>query len=215
MRGIVLREYSGVVSSAFRAVGIETWSCDLLPTEGDPAFHLQTDAVEVAYSGGWDFAISHPVCTMLTNCGAKHLYLGGKKANGPNFARWQDMEYGAYFYRLLRDAPIEFKATENPIMHGHTIKATKRGPVEYYHPHFFGDPFFKTTGFELQGFPPLVRTHFLDVPKPRTPEHHRWSKVHRMAPSAQRGLDRSRFEPGFAKAMANQWGAFLLGGYNL
>jgi hypothetical protein len=215
MRGIVLCEFSGIVSGAFREAGFECWSCDLLPTEGDPRWHLQMDAVECAYSRPWDFAISHPVCTTLANSGAKHLFIGGKKENGPNFDRWEEMELGAHFYRQLRDAPIKLKATENPVMHRAGIKATGRGTVQFYHPHFFGDPFFKLTGFELQGFPPLKRTHYMNVPKPGTVEHKAWSKVHRMAPGADRGHERSRFEPGFARAMANQWGAFMRGGYDL
>lgn len=215
MRGIVLCEYSGVVSTAFRAVGLECWSCDLLPTEGDPAWHIQRDAVEVAYGGNWDFAIMHPDCTILSNSGVKHLFIGGQKANGPNFERHQKMEDAAHFYRQLRDAPIKLKAVENPVMHRYGIAATKRGPTRFYHPHFFGDPFFKLTGLETIGFPPLVRSHYMQVPKPGTEEHKRWSKTHRMPPSKTRGLDRARFEPGFARAMANQWGAFMRGGYDL
>lgn len=215
MRGIVLCEFSGVVSSAFRAAGFECWSCDILPTEGDPAWHLQQDAVEVAYGTKWDFAIMHPECKLLANSGSKHLYRDGKKANGPEFSRWEEMEIGAHFYRQLRDAPIEFKAVENPVMHGPGIAAVKRGPTHFYHPHHFGDPFFKLTGFEIIGFPPLKRTHYMKIPKPGTPEHNAWAKAHRMAPGARRALERARFEPGFARAMANQWGAFLRGGYDL
>lgn len=215
MKGVVLCEFSGVVSGAFRAAGIECWSCDLLPTEGDPSWHLQQDAIEVAYTMQWDFAIMHPECTLLANSGSKHLYIDGKKSNGPYWPRWEEMEDGAHFYRKLRDAPIKFKATENPVMHGAAIKATGRGKVHYYHPHYFGDPYFKLTGLEIEGFPPLVRTHYMNVPKPGTEEHKRWSKVHRMAPSADRGKERARFEPGFARVMANQWGAFLNGGYDL
>lgn len=215
MRGVVLCEFSGTVSSAFRAAGLECWSCDILPTEGDPTWHIQADARDVAYRGGWDFAVMHPDCTKLANSGAKHLYIGGKKANGPHFSRWEEMEDGAEFYRTLRDAPIKFKAVENPVMHGPAIEATKRGNTRFYHPHYFGDPFFKLTGLEVIGFPHLVRTHYLDVPKPGTEEHKRWSKCHRMAPDEKRGLERARFEPGFARAMATQWGAFLRGGYDL
>lgn len=215
IKGVVLCEFSGVVSEAFRAAGVECWSCDLLPTEGDPAFHLQQDALEVAYEMPWDFAIMHPECTKLANSGAKHLYIDGKKANGPYWPRWEEMEVGAAFYRKLRDAPIRYKAAENPVMHGSAIKATERGPVNFYHPHFFGDPFFKLTGLEIIGFPPLVRTHYMDVPKPGTDEHKKWSKCHRMGPGVNRGLERARFEPGFAQAMATQWVAFMKGGYDL
>lgn len=178
-------------------------------------WHLQMDAVEVAYKYPWDFAIMHPDCTILSNSGVKHLYRGGIKANGPDFSRWEKMEDAAYFYRKLRDAPIKYKAVENPIMHGEGIRLIKRGKVHYYQPHHFGDPYFKNTGMELIGFPPLVRTHYMDAPKPHTERHKKWAKVHRMGPGANRGKDRARFEPGFAKAMANQWGAFLRGGYDL
>jgi hypothetical protein len=215
VKGVVLCEYSGRISGALRARGIECYSCDILPTEGDPTWHFQEDAVSVAYDMPWDFAIMHPDCTKLANSGAKHLYNGGQKANGPYFPRWEEMEEGAHFYQTLRDAPIKFKAVENPVMHGAAIKATKRGKTYFNHPHHFGDPFFKLTGFELIGFPPLRRTHYMNVPKPGTDEHRKWSKCHRMAPGGQRGLERARFEPGFAAAIAAQWGAFLLGEYDL
>lgn len=215
MKGVVLGEYSGVVSSAFRRRGLECWSCDLLPTEGDPAWHLQQDAIEVAYGMSWDFAIMHPVCTKLANSGSKHLYIGKKKENGIDPVRWAEMQKGAADYRAWRNAPIEYKAVENPVMHGHAIEATGRGFVQFVHPHWFGDPFFKLTGLELIGFPPLVRTHHMKVPKPGTEEHKQWSKVHRMAPGEDRGKERARFEPGFAAAMAGQWGSFLLGEIDL
>ena len=215
MKGIILCEFSGVVSDAFRAVGIDCWSCDLLPTEGDPAWHIQQAAIEVAYGMKWDFAVMHPTCTKLANSGSKHLYVGCKKENGIDSIRWEEMLEGAAFYRKLRDAPINFKAVENPVLHGHAIEATRRGSTKFYHPHYFGDPFFKWTGIETIGFPPLVRTHQMVVPVSGSEEHRRWSKIHRMGPSKQRGQERSRFEPGFAKAMANQWGAFLRGGYDL
>lgn len=215
MKGVVLGEFSATISSAFRAVGIDCWSCDLLPTEGDPAWHIQNDFVEVAYGGGWDFAVAHPVCTVLANSGRKHLFRDGNSRNGPHFTRWEDMELAAHTYRLLRDAPIEFKAVENPVMHGFAIEATRRGPTRFYHPHFFGDPFFKLTGFELVNLPWLVRTHYMDVPRPRTAEHMKWSKIHRMKATKIRGHERSRFEPGFARAIANQWGAFMRKGYDL
>lgn len=215
MRGVVLCEFSGAVSTAMRNRGIECWSCDILPTEGDPAWHIQDDARKVAYELPWDFAIMHPDCTKLANSGAKHLFIDGKKENGPYWPRWEEMWEGAEFYRTLRDAPIEYKAVENPVMHGHAIKATGRGKTYFYHPHHFGDPYFKWTGLETIGFPPLRRTHFMNVPKPGTEEHKRWSKTHRMPPSATRGLERARFEPGFAAAMAAQWGSFLLGEHDL
>jgi len=37
MKGIALCEESGTVSAAFRAIGLECWSCDIIPASGDPA----------------------------------------------------------------------------------------------------------------------------------------------------------------------------------
>lgn len=215
MKGVVLCEFSGTVSAAFRARGLECWSCDLLPTEEDTAWHIMHDAREVAYYGGWDFAVMHPECTYLANSGAKHLYIGCKKENGPAPERWASMEEGARFYKTLRDAPIPARAVENPVMHGAAIAATGRGKTRFYHPHYFGDPFFKLTGFEVIGLPFLERTHWMDIPAPGTEEHKKWSKTHRMPPGERRSLERARFEPGFAKALAAQWGSFLLGEYDL
>ncbi len=48
IRVLVACEYSATVRDAFRARGFDAWSCDLLPTEGDPRWHIQGDAVKVA-----------------------------------------------------------------------------------------------------------------------------------------------------------------------
>lgn len=68
MRVLVGCESSGVVRDAFRTLGHDAWSCDLLPCEGDPAFHMQRDVVEAARDG-WDLAILHPPCTFLSVSG--------------------------------------------------------------------------------------------------------------------------------------------------
>lgn len=44
MRVLVACEFSGVVREAFRALGHDAWSCDLLPAKDGSAFHLQGDA---------------------------------------------------------------------------------------------------------------------------------------------------------------------------
>lgn len=157
--------------------------------------------------GHWDAMIAHPVCTRMANSGSKHLYIGCRKENGRNPERWAMLERDAAFYRALRDAPIERKAIENSVMHRHAIELTERGPTQFVHPHYFGSPFFKLTGLELIGFPALVRTHRMPVPKAGTPEHRQWSKCHRMRPSTDRGKERARFDPAIAAAMAAQWAA--------
>lgn len=203
---LVACEYSATVRDALRAAGIDAYSCDLEPTEGDPRYPIQDDAVKVAYGHNWGAMIAHPVCTRMANSGSKHLYIGCRKENGRNLDRWALLEKDAAFYRALRDAPIPLKAIENSVMHRHAIALTQRGPTQFVHPHYFGSPFFKLTGLELIGFPPLVRTHHMEVPKPGTAEHRAWSKCHQMKPSADRGKERARFDPALAAAIAAQWG---------
>jgi len=76
-------------------------------------------------------------------------------------------------------------------------------------PWWFGEPFFKATGFELIGLPELRPTNRLTPPAPGTDEHKAWSRVHRMPPGPERARLRSETFPGLAAACADQWGAVL------
>ena len=51
MRVLVACEFSGTVRRAFRALGHEAWSCDLLPAEDESPFHIQGDVREVLRGG--------------------------------------------------------------------------------------------------------------------------------------------------------------------
>lgn len=208
---LVACEYSAAVRDSLRAVGIDAISCDLLATEGDPAFHIQGDAIEAAYGQQWDAMIAHPICTRMANSGAKHLYVGKTKDGPIEPVRWAQLEADAAFYRKLRDAPIPLKAIENSVMHGHAIRMTRRGRTQFVHPHYFGSPFYKLTGLELVGFPLLRRTHRMTVPKAGSDEHKSWSRCHRMPPGPDRAKERARFDPAIAAAMAAQWGPIIRG----
>ena len=206
LRVLIACERSGVVRRAFEALGHDAWSCDLVPADDGSNKHITGDALH-QLNGGWDLAIMHPPCTVLCNSGAKHLYVGGRKENGRNELRWQELDAAAAFYRALRDATqIPRRAVENSVMHGHAIKAVARGHVQFVQPWWFGDPYFKSTGFELIGLPDLKATNRLTPPKAGTDEHKAWSKVHRAPPGPDRARFRSQTFPGIAAAMAQQWG---------
>lgn len=193
---------SGIMGRAFRELGHNAIEVDLLPSEGDPAYHIQCD-VRLRLNDGWDMMIAHPVCTRLTNAGVRWLR---KPPPGKTLVQmWRGLFDGAEFYKLLRDAPIPLKAIENPVMHCHArelIEPIKRQVVQ---PWWFGDPFFKATGWELIGLPKLVATNKLTPPKKDTPEHKAWSAVHMASPGPNRAKDRSRAFPGMAAACAAQW----------
>lgn len=207
LRVLIGCELSGVVRRAFAARGHDAWSCDLQPSEDGSNRHIVGD-VRDHLDDGWDLlAVFHPPCTILCNSGVKHLYLGGRKENGRNEARWAELEIAADFYRTLRTGGrIPRRALENPVMHGHAIRLTGRGRTQFVQPWWFGDPFFKATGFELINLPKLVPTRRLTPPPPGTDAHRAWSRVHRMPPGKDRARERSRTFHGLAEAVAEQWG---------
>ena len=70
LRVLVACEASGVVRRAFRALGHDAWSCDLLPADDASPFHFQCDVRELLRPLRWDLMIAHPPCTYLTNAAA-------------------------------------------------------------------------------------------------------------------------------------------------
>lgn len=204
MTWAVLCECSGAIRDALLAVGVDAVSVDLKPTR-KPGPHIQGDALEYMHRR-WAGVIAHPVCRVLTNAGAKHLYIGGRKENGPEPQRWADLHKAAAFFNAFKNSNAPRIAIENPIPHKHA-RALIGAPTQYVQPWWFGDEAFKATGFWLYGLPPLVATDKLTPPKPGTDEHKRWSFIHRMPPGPDREEKRSNTFPGIAAAAAQQWGA--------
>lgn len=52
MRILIGCEYSGRVREAFRALGHDAWSCDLLDSEDDSPYHIKGDVLQAANGGG-------------------------------------------------------------------------------------------------------------------------------------------------------------------
>ena len=202
MTWLIACERSGVVRDAMLAQGIDAVSCDLLPTRA-PGPHIVGNALD-QIERRWAGVIAHPVCKFLTNAGAKHLYIGGNKANGPSLARWEAMREGAAFFNCFKRANAPLIAIENPIPHCHA-RALIGAPSQYVQPWWFGEEQLKATGWWLYGLPLLVPTNKLTPPKPGTDEHKRWSVVHRMPPGPDREELRSQTLPGPARAIATQW----------
>lgn len=194
MRVLVACEFSAVVRDAFRARGHDAWSCDLLPTEGDPAFHVEGDVLPLL-DQGWDLLIGHPPCTYLANSGVRWLYGGRGTQRDPT--RWALMERGAAFFAALLNSGIPRVAVENPVMHRYAREIVDGGPSQVIQPWMFGHGETKATQLWLRRLPPLMPTHVVDG---------RVARVHRMAPSPDRWRERSRTLPGVGQAMAEQWG---------
>lgn len=180
MKVLVACEYSGKVRDAFRALGHDAMSCDLLPTDA-PGPHYQGDVRDVL-SHGWDLMVAHPPCT--------HLAVSGSRW----FKNKQQAQAEALdFVRLLMDAPIDKIAIENPIS---VISSKIRKPDQIVQPWMFGHGETKATCLWLKNLPCLVPT---DVVSGRE------QRIHRMAPGPDRWKKRSETYTGIANAMARQW----------
>ena len=183
MRVLVACEFSGIVRDAFRAKGHDAWSCDMLPSERDPAFHIQGDVL--GYLRGnppWDLMIAHPPCTHLAVSGAR--WFKDKRVE-------QDMAID--FFMQMINAPIEKICVENPV----SIMSTRyRKPDQIIQPWMFGHGETKATCLWLKNLPLLTATEIVEG---------REAKVHRMAPGPNRWRERSRTLKGIADAMAEQW----------
>jgi len=52
LKAIVGCEFSGVVRRALRALGVDAYSCDLLPAEDASPYHLDVSEIAKRFGGG-------------------------------------------------------------------------------------------------------------------------------------------------------------------
>jgi hypothetical protein len=198
MKVLVACEYSATVRDAFRALGHDAWSSDLLPTDGDPEWHIQGDALAIAYGHHWDLMIAHPPCTYMTNSGVTWLH--------KDPTRWEKLDEGAAFFKALWDAPIQRIAIENPVMHKYAKERIGgMQQTQTIQPWMFGHMEQKATCLWLKGLMPLRPTSDLKAETKALPDNER-QRLHYLPPSADRWKLRSTTFKGIAAAMADQWG---------
>ena len=195
MRILVACESSGTVRDAFRALGHDAMSADLLPTE-TPGPHYEGDVLDLA-GESWDLVIAHPPCTYLSNSGAGWLY--------KEPLRWQHMIDGAVFFRRMFEFNTTMLAVENPIQHKWAKAVHGMGSQDQIvQPWMFGHPESKATCLWLRGLPPLVATdnvrHIMDGLPAREAQ-----RIHYLPPGPDRWRERSKTFAGLAAAMADQW----------
>lgn len=192
MKILIACEFSGIVRDAFLKRGHDVMSCDLLPTES-PGPHYQGDVFDII-NDGWDMMIAHPPCTYLSNAGARFMYPGGvldKKRLGK-------AQNGKRFFLDLFNAKIDKIAIENPV-------PTKIIGLPKYNqivqPYYFGDMVQKKTCLWLKKLPPLVYTNAITGIPQSTKIPGNWFNKG----GNDRQKNRSKFFPGIAQAMAEQW----------
>ena len=192
MRVLIACEMSGRVRDAFKALGHDAWSCDILPTL-QPGNHIQGDALEVV-KWGWDLMIAHPPCTYLSNAGARHLY----PQKVLNIDRLQKGLTAKELFMALWEAPIEKICIENPV----PSKVFGLPPYgQVIQPWEYGHPFSKKTCLWLKGLPPLMPTDIVGRTESTKVAGNWFNKG-----GKDRQVNRSVTFQGIADAMASQWG---------
>lgn len=190
MKVLVACEYSGRVREAFRALGHDAWSCDLLPADDNSPYHYQGDVKDII-DQGWDLMIAHPPCTYLASSGLHW----NKRIPGREQQTLEALE----FIQYLMDAPIPRIAIENPIGR---ISSAIRKPDQIIQPWMFGEDASKATCLWLKNLPKLEATEII---KKTRYANQTASGQNKLPPSKDRWKLRSVTYQGIADAMAQQW----------
>lgn len=202
---LIACEESQVECNAFREAGFNAFSCDIQKPRRGAQLSVQIMADVTEFLHGttsfvtldgvehnvfrWDLIIAHPPCTYLCKVGSIWMCPGGILDEN----RYRKMlEARAFFFECL-NAKAKFVAVENPLP---MARAKLPPPDCFVQPFWYGHPYSKKTLYWLKNLPPLM---------PGVSSAHFKEFVH-----SSRGKYRSRSFPGIAKAMADQWGQYVL-----
>ncbi|MDD3035831.1 MAG: hypothetical protein PHO93_02845 [Candidatus Saccharimonadaceae bacterium] len=194
MRILVACEESQAVCKAFRELGHEAYSCDIVPCSGGhPEWHLQQDVVPLLKET-WDLVIAFPPCTDLCVSGSR--WFEEKRKDG---RQQKSIDFFLLFTKLLCPWAIE-----NPVG---IMSTLYRKPDQIINPWQFGNTTNKKTCLWLHNLPLLIPTNIIGISS-RTNEI--WTGTFDGVKYGW-GTDeckklRSKTFHGIAKAMAEQWG---------
>jgi len=194
-------EYSGTVRDAFLAKGHNAFSNDIIDTESKPERHIKGDIVDAINSCQWDLIIIHTPCTAMGVCG-NSTYARGKPKHAERVAAI-DWSLSVWDAAVANAGSV---AMENPasVLFTH-LRKHRKADIQYVQPYQFGHMEQKKTGLALHGLPRLEETKNVYAAMMMLPKKER-ERIFYMPPSPDRGKERARFFPGFADAMAHQWG---------
>lgn len=210
---LIACEESQAETNAFRALGHAAFSCDIQRVKpprkaewhicGDATPLLRGQTKFTTQDGqlhdipGWDLIIAHPPCTYLCRVSSVQLV---RHIDGRTFVdeeRYLKMQAAiAFFYECL-NACAPFVAVENP----QPMARCQLPPPSFFAcPSWYGVRYTKKTLYWVRNLPPLVAA--IDFPNPK--EFVR----------ASRGKYRSRTFPELARAIAEQWGSYIISEIN-
>lgn len=234
MNVLVACETSGRVRDAFRARGHNAWSCDILPCDADPKYHIQGDVLDLlsgkyAWVCGrtgqrvpnhdqWDLMIAHPPCTYLCNSGVRWLWEGGTSIH------WQDTtppRSPHFFSKKMTSSPVNIERWMKMLgacrlfellWKADIPRICIENPIMHRH---------ATSQMTVPRYSQIIQPwqfghgetkatclwlKNLPLLKPTQIVNGRAARVHRMPPGPDRWKKRSITYAGIAAAMAEQWG---------
>lgn len=204
-RILIACEESQAVTIAFRKLGFEAFSCDLLPCSGNhPEWHYQEDMFEVIKrEDKFDLMIAFPPCTDLAVSGARHFER--KIADG-------SQAKSIKFFMDVINADVDKIVVENPIG---IMSRLYRKPNQIIQPYQFGDKAQKSTCLWLKNLDKLEPTNIVEKgefyeftskkgEKKRMPMWYYKALQEAKTPEQRRTL-RSKTFQGIADAMAEQF----------
>lgn len=232
LKVLIACEESQRVCIEFRRLGHEAYSCDVQePSGGHPEWHVLGDVLPILQGGTfdtmdgvthnvgkWDLIVAHPPCTYLTNVATRHHSLQHTPLDKINSRTMNRIEAMQFFMRFV-NADCEHIAIENPIG---VMNTCYRKPDMIIHPYMFAESVDDTENYHTKatclwtkGLPELVGT---GLPKPdneklygRNPSGKVSNWEERQIGGKDRAKNRSKTFPGIAKAIAEQWSAYLEG----
>ena len=223
---LVACEESQRVCTAFRKRGFKAFSCDIQePSGGHPEWHILGDALK-ALDGGdivtmdgkthwvprWNLLIAHPPCTYLTVTGNR--WFNEEKYGEKARQRKADREQAIEFFMAFANADCDRIAIENPIG---VMSTEYKKPTQIIQPYYFGDPARKATCLWLKDLPNLKPTNIVEPKiikyKNGKGTDNTWHMETMKLPPAERTKARSKTFPAIAKAMAEQWGDYIVREY--
>jgi hypothetical protein len=190
----------------FRKLGFEAYSCDILPCSGGhPEWHIIGDAITEAYSGKYTLMVAHPPCTYMSKAGARWMF---PTAGVISYERLKLAYEAKDFFMKLLSAPVKHIAVENPF----PLKIVGLpDETQTIQPYEYGEPYSKKTLLWIKNLPELIPTKIVSEYKPLVKSNTGGKKRGQMArPNNLTAKETSKTFPGIAKAMAEQWGDYLL-----
>lgn len=215
MNVLVACEESQRVCTAFRALGHEAYSCDIIDCSGGhPEWHIKQDVLPLlngrcefttcdgklhTISGKWDLIIAHPPCTYFSTAGANWLFRGGKLDE-------ERYKKGLEMKRLF----MEIYNADCPRICIENVRAMKIWQLPKHaqeiQPYQFGHPFSKATRLWLKNLKPLIPTNIVEPEAKWISCGNKNREIQNLAVCKTYNNKRSKTFPGIAAAMAEQWG---------